>query len=74
MTVPALFRLTRRNGQDDEAIEATKHDGIGALLEFAVEMEQSPEEAEEELREMGVDVNGFLARVRKRREARKDEA
>ena len=42
-------------------------DPIAALLDFAVDAEQTPEEAEQELREMGVDVDAFLARVRERR-------
>jgi hypothetical protein len=42
-------------------------DPIAALLDFGVEVEQSAEEAEQELREMGVDVDAFLARAKGRR-------
>ena len=44
-----------------------KKDPIACLLGFAVDVEQTPEEAEQELREMGVDVPSFLARVQARR-------
>lgn len=47
-------------------------DPIGALLDFAVDVEQTPEEAEQELREMGVDVAAFLARARERRASHTD--
>lgn len=42
-------------------------DAIGRMLTFAVEQDQTPEEAEAELREAGVDVDGFLRRARARR-------
>jgi len=48
-------------------------DPIAALLDFAVEVEQSPDEAEQELRAMGVDVDGFLARARERRASQAEE-
>lgn len=48
-------------------------DLIAALLDFAADVEQTPEEAEQELRERGVDVDGFLARVRARRAKQADE-
>ena len=48
-------------------------DPIAALLDFAVDVEQTPEEAEQELREAGVDVAGFLARARERRARHADE-
>lgn len=44
-------------------------DPIAALLDFAVGVEQTPEEAQKELREMGVDVAAFLARIRERTSA-----
>lgn len=47
----------------------TVRDPIASLLDFAVDVEQTPEEAAQELREAGVDVDGFLARVRARRAA-----
>jgi hypothetical protein len=43
-------------------------DPIAALLDFAVDIEETPEEAERELRAMGVDVDSFLAQARERRE------
>lgn len=48
-------------------------DPIGALLDFAVDVEQTPEEADQELRAMGVDVDGFLARARARRAGHAEE-
>lgn len=50
-----------------------ERDPIAALLHFAIDVEQTPEEAEQELRAMGVDVEGFLARVRARRAKQEDE-
>jgi hypothetical protein len=48
-------------------------DPIAALLAFAVDVEQTPEEAEQELRAMGVGVEGFLARSRERRAKQAEE-
>jgi hypothetical protein len=48
-------------------------DPIAALLDFAVDVEQTPEEAEHELREMGVDVAAFLAHARERRARHADQ-
>jgi hypothetical protein len=48
-------------------------DPVAALLDFAVDVEQTHEEAEQELREMGVDVDGFLAGARQRRARHADE-
>lgn len=48
-----------------------RRDPIAALLSFAVDLEESPEEAEAELRAMGVDVEAFLSRVRADIEAAK---
>jgi hypothetical protein len=48
-------------------------DPLAALLDFAVEDEQTPAEAAQELREMGVDVAAFLARARQRRARLADE-
>lgn len=48
-------------------------DPIAALLEFAIDIEQTGDEAEQELREMGVDVDGFLARARERRARQAEE-
>lgn len=48
-------------------------DPISALLDSAVNVEQTPEEAEEELRDRGVDVAAFLARARERRARHADE-
>jgi hypothetical protein len=48
-------------------------DPIAALLDFAVDVERTPEEAEKDLRAMGVDVDGFLARARERRARQAEE-
>lgn len=48
-------------------------DPIAALLDFAVDVEQTGDEAEQELREMGIDVDGFLARARERRARQAEE-
>jgi hypothetical protein len=48
-------------------------DPIAALLDFAVEVEQTPAEAEQELREMGVDIAAFLASARERRARQANE-
>ena len=45
---------------------APKRDGIAALLAFAVDDDQTVEEAEEELRAAGIDVPAFLERVHAR--------
>jgi hypothetical protein len=41
-------------------------DAVAALLDLAAGDEQTPEEAEAELRANGVDVDGFLGRLRTR--------
>jgi hypothetical protein len=47
-------------------------DPIAALLDFAVEIEQTSDEAEQELRAQGVDVDSFLSRARARRAEQAD--
>ena len=49
-----------------------QRDAIDALLRLDVNVDETPAEAEAELRAMGVDVDGFLARARERR-AKHDE-
>jgi hypothetical protein len=41
-------------------------DPIAALLEFSADYEQTPGEAEQELRAAGVDVGGFVTRLKER--------
>jgi hypothetical protein len=41
-------------------------DAIGAILSFATDEDQTPEEAAEELKAAGVDVEAFLARLDER--------
>jgi hypothetical protein len=41
-------------------------DPIASLLAFSADYEQTPEEAEEELRAGGVDVTGFVSRLKSR--------
>lgn len=48
-------------------------DAIAALLAFAVDVDQTPTEAREELEEMGIDVEAFLTRVADRRAAASEE-
>jgi hypothetical protein len=48
-------------------------DPIAALLEFSEDYEQTPEEAEEELRAAGVDVGGFVGRLKTRLTDQADE-
>lgn len=48
-------------------------DPIAALLEFSTEYEQTAEEAEQELRAAGVDVDGFVARLKERLAKQADE-
>jgi hypothetical protein len=50
-----------------------QRDPIAALLDFAVDVEQTSDEAEQELRATGVDVDGFLARARERRARQAEE-
>ncbi len=49
-------------------------DPIAALLEFSTDYEQTAEEAEQELRTAGVDVDGFAMRLRERLAKQADEA
>ncbi len=49
-------------------------DPIAALLEFSTDYEQTAEEAEQELRAVGVDVDGFAIRLRERLAKQADEA
>jgi hypothetical protein len=48
-------------------------DAIGALLDLSIDVQQDADDAAEELRAMGVDVDGFLMRVRERRARELDE-
>ena len=48
-------------------------DPIAAMLDFAVDVDQTAEEAEQELRDASVDVDGFLARARARRAKQADD-
>lgn len=51
-----------------------KRDPLDAMIDFASEYEQTPDEAIAELREAGVDVSGFLGRVHARvQQAQSDE-
>lgn len=52
---------------DDARDRRAKVDAVGRLLEWALDYEQTPEEAREELEAAGVDVDAFLERVRKDR-------
>lgn len=47
-------------------------DVLGAMLAWAIDVDQTPSEAEEELRSAGVDVDAFLARVHERRDGERD--
>lgn len=59
----ASYLLTRAEIPPDVL---TPEEKVEAMFEFAELTEQTPEEAEAELRAAGVDVDAFLARVRER--------
>jgi hypothetical protein len=59
----------RAMGEDDKG-----HLVIGRLLELAASCEDTMEEAEAELQAMGIDVEAFVARVKKRVEDAKADA
>lgn len=53
--------------------QKASRDPIAALLEFSEDYEQTPEEAEHELRAAGVDVVGFVGRLKTRLTDQADE-
>jgi hypothetical protein len=48
-------------------------DPIASLLEFSADCEQTAEEAEQQLRAAGVDVDGFVTRLKERLAKQADE-